>query len=371
MYQRFINKIKYIGNKSGVLNYYSLLKRRRTALYKKSLYQKAEKGFLDYPRRFTFELTNRCNLKCRMCFQKNNVYEKELSLEQIDRVFGNLGPNCSLVDLTGGEIFMHRDLHGIIELLDRKYGKKCFIMTNGTLLDSSAAKKLFKCNNITGIQFSLDGTGELHNRIRSSRGAFQRTVEAIKLTKDRFRVSVSCVLLKDNLDNLGDLIKALSDIGVRDIAFTFEMFSLKAEIEESARILGMENTNIATYRKDTGQDYSFNTLTAAIKNCKKTGARLGVSVSVIPNVPKSDLASLHSGTLRKARWVACGELLDGRINFNGDIKHCPIINASFGSLLEEPFERIWDSHDFNLFRKRLIGNNLLPVCARCCKVEVM
>lgn len=372
MQTRIINKIKYIGNKTGALNYYRLLRRKRSDLYKKYLFRKINRGFLEYPRRFTFQLTNKCNLKCKMCFQKKNLCEKELSLKEIDNVLDNLGPNCRLIYLTGGEIFMRRDLLEILDLLKYKYRKKCFLLTNGTLLDSSIAKKIFRYDNIIGIQFSLDGTREVHNRLTNSKDAFEKTLEAIKLTKDRFRVSVNCVVLKDNLDYLADLTGTLGNTGIYNISFAAEMFSIDSEIKDSKRILEMDNTEITVYQKDsTAEEYSYNKLVTALDDCKKVGRRLGISIDIIPNLQHRYLKNLHSRTLRKTAKLGCRELLEGRVNFNGDVMHCELIRMGFGNLLEKPFEEIWNSDNFNLFRKKLLENNLLPICEKCCKVELL
>ncbi len=50
---------------------------------------------------------------------------------------------------------------------------------------------------------------------------------------------------------------------------------------------------------------------------------------------------------------------------NGDLIHCFAIRKSFGNILSEPFETLWNSEEAKGFRKQLIKNNLTPLCESC------
>lgn len=60
----------------------------------------------------------------------------------------------------------------------------------------------------------------------------------------------------------------------------------------------------------------------------------------------------------------------GRINAQGEVIFCPFIKKPFGNLLEQSFEEIWNNEEFKQFRKKLVKNNLAPVCSRCCRLGI-
>lgn len=95
----------------------------------------------------TFELTNRCNLACRMCYvrdcsvdlagQQNELRASEwLTLSQQARDNGLV-----FLTLTGGEVLLRQDFFEIYEPLTRM-GFVLTLLTNGTLITESVAERL-------------------------------------------------------------------------------------------------------------------------------------------------------------------------------------------------------------------------------------
>ena len=96
------------------------------------------------------ELTMRCNLDCKHCYQKDYKHHKlkEATLEDI-RDFYKRMPNVP-VKLTGGEPFCREDIAEIIKAIGKR---ELSILTNGTLLDSSKLKN----SKISTLSVSIDG----------------------------------------------------------------------------------------------------------------------------------------------------------------------------------------------------------------------
>ncbi|MGQ9611072.1 MAG: radical SAM protein [bacterium] len=65
------------------------------------------------PKEATIAITYRCNLRCSMCniWQQNTT--SELSAEEYKKFPSSIG----LVNITGGEPFLRRDIDKIIEIL--------------------------------------------------------------------------------------------------------------------------------------------------------------------------------------------------------------------------------------------------------------
>jgi len=68
--------------------------------------------------------------------------------------------------------------------------------------------------------------------------------------------------------------------------------------------------------------------------------------------------------------MCCGHMSTVRIDPEGNVVFCQLIRKKFGNLLEQPLSEIWNSDELKGFRKTLMENNLLPVCKRCCEIQV-
>ena len=363
---KLLNKMKYVGNRTRTLDLYRFLRKEYRHFNHKKRYKRISNNSIEYPSRFIFELTKKCNLNCDMCFQKSIKSARELTLEEIDKVLHNLGPHCRYIYLIGGEIFLREDLFDILELLKNKYKKDCFLTTNGTLINDDITSRLSRYTNINGILMSLDGPRNIHNQLRDSEDAFDKTVNAIRLLKDKFRVSVNCILLKENIRHLPEVVRIVHESGIYNIQFLFQVIADKASMDATKKILDMGEFEIAVKEKTSNSyGFSYELFQSKIREAKRLGGRLGVKVIVTPNLPESYLNEYFHNTLFRHRKTACKALLHERINFNGDVIHCAYLKMNFGNLLNSSFEEIWNSDKMRLFRKKSLQNNILPICKRC------
>ena len=82
-------------------------------------------------------ITNRCNARCSFCFidfDNPKVFEKELSLDEINKLTKNLGKSLLNVNLTGGEPFARKDILDIAKLyIKNSTIQSIYITTNASL----------------------------------------------------------------------------------------------------------------------------------------------------------------------------------------------------------------------------------------------
>ena len=84
------------------------------------------------------------------------------------------------MSLTGGEIFMRKDIMGVLDLFQEK-GYACgYLTTNGTIITEERAEALadarHRRDSCKHISVSIDGPGELHDNARAAQeGTFERT----------------------------------------------------------------------------------------------------------------------------------------------------------------------------------------------------
>lgn len=174
-----------------------------------------------HPKRHILQwhITHRCNLSCIHCYQKDDVCcaSYESLMDVLDKYERFLEANhlYGYIYLTGGEPLTHHDFFPLLKELRRR--KFCFcILTNGTLIDRHAANQI-RWYQTEFVQISLDGTREIHDRIRG-RGAFDQALSGIDiLTEQGVPVLVSFTAQKSNLECFSELARICDQHHVRKL----------------------------------------------------------------------------------------------------------------------------------------------------------
>ncbi len=323
----------------------------------------SDSGLAPLPDRATLELTMRCNLKCYMCHRGKGI--DELSTAELKKVINNLG-GVSKLHLTGGEIFLRKD---IFEILDCLKDREVSLNTNGTLLNEAKVARLLKYENITHIGFSIDGMGALHNKIRGIRNAFEKTVNAIKLLSGEFPVVVNTVVLKENVSKLDEILSLARRLSAEEFRAEMEMFCTPEDIEDTQSILGDGHSIAAQVKMKDAYEYPLEKFREMIANLKDLSSKMGISFDIGPKAADIDSTEFYKGDIREKRKLMCKHLLVARVDPAGNLVFCHSIKKGFGNLSQRPLTELWNGEDVMAFRRTLLQNNLFPVCKRCCRLR--
>lgn len=149
---------------------------------------------LRAPHQVSFDITNKCNLRCLHCFNssgENDVVAGELSDAEVLAFMKTLADmNLYNVCFCGGETLLRKDLIcESIEIL-KPSGTFCSMVSNGILATEETLKQL-ETVGLNGIQFSLDGLAVSHDRLRKQSGAFDAVISAIKYVLNETRLQLS------------------------------------------------------------------------------------------------------------------------------------------------------------------------------------
>lgn len=166
-------------------------------------------------------ITWKCNSRCVMCnIWKKEHTRKELNAEQLDHVFSDdLFKNIECVEISGGEPTLRNDLPQIVDILHLRMPrmKKIIIFTNGLskrIVSEQLPQIIEYCNNnniLITVRVSLDGIGEVQNRVRNIPHAFEKTVDTIYYLKELqdqmdFRFGIGTTISSINVYNLVDIV---------------------------------------------------------------------------------------------------------------------------------------------------------------------
>ena len=322
------------------------------------------------PSSIQFYLTYRCNLNCNCCHQKNLRENeiKELSYKEIKRIIDTIAKsNIQKIDFTGGEIFVRKDVFQILDYVEKKQ-IKFSISTNGTLIDEGNVNRLKNYKYLIEIRFSLHGPPKVHNKLVNGKNAYDKVINAIKLIgNNQFIIGINCTLENENIKNIGYILSIANFFKIDDVKFTLEMSYSNKEINLSKKLMAIENRIYHNIREES--DYMINIL-HYFKELKNKRRELGVFAFLNPIFLRTHTKDFIDGNIRKLSLkLCCSYFFKVIIDPGGNILLCPYIRQSFGNLLNQSLDEIIKSSEVQEFRSRLLANNMLPICSKCCALQ--
>lgn len=167
-----------------------------------------------------FEVTSRCNALCDHCgsrctASKKNELTADTFKKVLDSVAKNFGTKAIMLNITGGEPLMRKDLFEITAYADQ-LGFKWGLVTNGMLITDDMIAKM-KETHMSTITISLDGMKKTHEEFRHVPGSFDKIVTAIeKLKNSNFveHIQVTFIATKNNISELPEVYRFLTNLGI-------------------------------------------------------------------------------------------------------------------------------------------------------------
>ncbi|QDG79336.1 heme d1 biosynthesis radical SAM protein NirJ [Labrenzia sp. PHM005] len=163
-----------------------------------------------------WNLTRRCNLRCRHCYtvSADVDFPGELTHEQAMETLDDLGQfKIPALILSGGEPIDRKDLFEIA-VKARPMVRMLALSTNGTKLHGEMADRVADVGfDYVGI--SIDGIGATNDWFRGVEGAYRDAVKGVRECKARgIKVGLRFTITEGNHTHLPDLLNLCDDEGV-------------------------------------------------------------------------------------------------------------------------------------------------------------
>ncbi len=196
-----------------------------------------------------FELTSRCNERCRHCYlpvaRLAKTLESDLVLDILDqmREMGTLS-----VSFSGGEPMLHPDLPLFLRRA-RENDFSIAVLSNGTALTDNLANELAEAR-LAYIQFSVYSTiPEEHDYITRIPGSHTLTMQAIeKLMARQVPVQISCPTMKSNYKNFKKVLQWGLGLGLK--TYTDYIMMARADCTDDNLAERLEKAEIEKLLKD-------------------------------------------------------------------------------------------------------------------------
>jgi len=322
-----------------------------------SLHSKTE--FSDYysaPLSILWDLTYRCNMKCKHCLNDDNYSVDEIEINDVKHILNELKKEKVFsINFSGGEPLLRNDLLDILKLSsEMNFGVR--LSTNGLLLDKDFLTKL-KDLDVYCIQISLDGLEDTHDEFRGVKGGYKKAVEALRLCSENgFYTTMSTMIIKQNLHDISDLMEIAVSLGIS--SFKLNSFMPVGRGRESDDQLHVSKEELRDLCKELSLhskkydgllDFQLNPLFPWLLEENKNSKPL--------------IRGINSGI-----QIKCSA---GHTNLvispDGTVYSCPYLTQfPLGNILEKPLRAIWNDNSSILGRfRKIFQRELEGKCKEC------
>lgn len=300
-----------------------------------------------------WHITERCNLHCRHCYQEPTPAQ-ELSfdnllliLEQFKEFINRLRKEMARpslrghINVTGGEPFIREDFFDLLQVFDENKEHFSFgILTNGTLIDDSIARRLSDLSP-TSVQVSMEGSASINDAIRGQ-GVFENTVSALKhLIRENVPTTISFTASEANSREFEEVAHVARNLGVRQV-WADRLIPCGGGSDMRVQVMSPKETR-----------EFFETMYSARRETERTFSKTAISMH-------RALQFLVGG--EKPYRCGAGEYIV-TVQPNGDLYPCRRLPIRVGNLMEASLSELYDTSD--LFRA-LRAHRVSEGCEACC-----
>lgn len=333
------------------------------------------------------KVTNRCNMRCRMCGQWGETgYHREfegketVDLEVAKRFVDQLAPLKIDVTLWGGEPLVYPHLAELLEHCQSR-GVPTGIITNGLTLEKHA--ELVVRTGVKDLVVSLDAPPAIHDDIRGVDGAFERVVRGMRavmaerrrlgVARPHFRIST--VVSEDtwpHLEEFHDHLQHL-DLGIKTVVSTLRWWTDeetgRAYEDDMQRTFGCAAPSWKGFRLDAPPEVDTAALAESLERIRRT--RYPFKTFFHPKLTPEQLAVFFANTtISFGRNTCVGPWIYALLLPTGELTFCPDFpDYRFGSLHDAELGELWNGERARAFRRKIV-EGLLPICPRCCGLYV-
>jgi PqqA peptide cyclase len=286
------------------------------------------------PSTLVAELSYLCPLHCPYCSNPIEIgaekYRRELESDHWLRTFREARALGVLqLALTGGEPMLRRDLVRLVQGA-RDAGLYSSLITAGTLFTRARAKAL-KSAGLDHVQISIQSPNPQENDRIAGNRSFEKKIAAARVAKELdFPLTINCVLHRQNLDRIEELLDLALDLGAQRLELANTQYYGWAVANQEALMPSWEQLR-------RGEE-------AVQRFRERVGPKVHI-LWVLPDFYEDLPKPCMGGWVRTAMVVAP----------NGDVLPCQaaatIPGLEFANVREHPLDWIWRESDaFARFR---------------------
>lgn len=319
-----------------------------------------------WPENATFELTVRCNLRCKMCLFRHErsedafLIKNELTADQwIDMAKQAAEMGTAGLLITGGEPMLRSDFSEIYEGI-YKQGFIIELYTNATLVNNEIMD-LFRRLPPHKIGITVYGaSAETYRKVCGDSDAFKRMIDGVhSLMELPSELEFRTTIIKDNLADADEMEELIH----REFGEKYPLIQTRMVMKavrggcadvESCRISAEDNVRLA-YRR------SINKIKSIVGDRFEKG-RLRLKFE--------DKNSDNACRREKISLLGCGGGMDSyTVTWDGKLQACQVLGAFQTDALKDGLRKAWELYPYQVkhppLDEKCVKCKLAELCQTC------
>jgi len=318
-----------------------------------------------------WNVTRRCNLKCVHCYSnsQNIKYSDELSTEEGKALISDLVSfGCPVILFSGGEPLMREDLPELVQFAVDS-GIRAVISTNGTLITREKAA-IFAGIGLSYMGVSLDGTGEIHDKFRGVKGAFDAAVRGIRYCQDAgIKVGVRFAITGENSSEIPAIFDFIEKNNIPRACFYHLVYSGRGSALADNDLSHIETREVVDLIMDRTRDLFDRGMSKEILTVDNHADGPYIYLRLLKEDPKRaadvlELLRMNEGN-NSGRGIGC-------VSWDGEVYADQFWREiSFGNVRKRPFSDIWlDTSNELMAKLKDKKSYVTGRCANCRWLDV-
>ena len=300
----------------------------------------------SYPRRLVLEMTNACNIQCKMCGRNASDFTPTVFHPEWLEIFEPVTDKIEEVTLLGwGEPTLHPNFKEFLKWGKEK-GLRIFFCTNGTRL-GELKDDIFR-NKVDLLTVSLDGAiAQTNNRIRAGADFDKITANIKEITAQKAQLqveypylSIVMTLMQSNFHEFPEYVKLAHKLGLQEAKGVYLTVFEERLMDEC----------MYDMRKE---------IEAVFEEALSIGEELGVNVK-LPYLQGEDIAAEKA---HKDCYVGWRDFFLGS---DGYVRSCMSTSKKLFHVEQyQTFDEMWNSKEYQEFRSKVNNSGMELPCRNC------
>jgi heme d1 biosynthesis radical SAM protein NirJ len=318
-----------------------------------------------------WNMIRRCNLACKHCYSisADTDFPGELTTAEVFKVMDDLKRfRVPVLILSGGEPLLRPDIFEI-SARAKDMGFYVGLSSNGTLIDESNIARIADIHyNYVGI--SIDGLRETHDRFRRLPGAFDASLRAMRLCRDRgIKVGMRFTMTQDNAAELPALLDLAEQEGIGKFYFSHLNYAGRGNINRKDDVMLKTTRWAMDLLFDRCWDYTRRGIAKEFVTGNNDADGVYLLLWVRRNFPAIE-AHMHA---KLAQWGGNSSGVNiANIDNLGNVHPDTMWwHYSLGNVRERPFSEIWtDTGDPIMAGLKASPRRIEGRCGQCAYFDI-
>lgn len=361
---------------------------RNMSLGKRNL-QQGHSFAMQIPDEVGIQLTNKCNLRCKHCFQWNEqgfhnslartAQSDEINFDVVTRILQDTAEVKSNLYLWGGEPLCYSEWNRLADALEQDPRWTVFC-TNGIDIDKNL-DSIIKISKNIAMLMSVEGFESENDYVRG-KGTFKKVIKNIDLLldlkrKDIFKgeVSVNSVISEHMIGKMYEFAEMFEEKGINTLYFCFPWYisdqaatNMDVYFKERFEWLRRLDDGFIPSWHSYRYHLNFDKIDELINDLRRIGNRKWkIRMRFQPALELAEVSDfIHGRDITAQKRSMCVGMTN-RMNVlpNGKVTVCKLFpEFEVGDLNINSVSEVWHNQKFQKARK-ILSEGLMPVCSKC------